>query len=900
LNEVIVSISTLEELISANQKLTPMMEQFYAIKKQYIDHILLFRMGDFYEVFFEDAVRASKILNITLTHRGKIGDTPIPMAGIPHHAATTYVDRLCQAGLKVAIGEQVEDPKEAKGIVKRAVTQVISPGLPYDLDKTDSREQHFITSAYKKNNQIFLVALDFTTGEFLGSIHEDNSSFLNKLNSYAPKEFITHMGQWEDLKEIEILLKHLGTLKTHLSDEYFEAKYTQLYSEKLIPGMKRDKTLQKNKDIFPALGALAYYICTTQQLDEFFHIRPFHLSNDENLMKISKHTLEGLEILPRNRETYNESLLGFLDKSQTAMGPRMLRRLLQSPLRDPEEISKRQDIIQALSQNHELLEEMRDVLSNVRDLERILTKVSTQKATSSDLINTSLAIRAYQQLTEITKALPSNLFPKVKNKENGLLSELAEKIEKTINDDIGASLDKGNLIRPGASRSRDRLSKLTNNAMEELTCLEEQYRKKTGIVKLRVKSNNIFGYFIEVSKIHSNKVPKSFERRQTLVNCERYTTTELSEFEKEIVSAKDKLEKLEREIFRNITLEMLELSPTIQTLSNVLASIDTYQSLSWVSLREKFTRPKISTSKEVILNGAWHPLIKANLQEQFISHDLKLNEESYFGLITGPNMAGKTTVMREVAIIQVLSQIGCFVPAKSANVSPCDYLFSRLGASDDILKGQSTFMVEMSETAEIIRHASSQSLIILDEVGRGTSTYDGLSIAWALVEHLVQNTQALGLFATHYHELIDLAERLDGAKNLTVETLNINGDVQFLYRLIEEGASQSFGLYVAKLAGLPRTLLHRSEEILRGLEEKNEDCAEINLEQPECDIAQGNYSGTQLSFFPEPEPVTKVPPYLEKLEEDLSGIDIDKLTPIEALVKLNGLQKGLDSQKPLQ
>ncbi len=883
--------TTLQQVLDAKVKLTPMMEQYSSIKENYSDHLLLFRMGDFYEVFFEDAVRASKLLNITLTHRGKIGDFPIPMAGIPHHAAAVYIDRLSNMGLKVAICEQIQDPKDAKGIVKRAVTQVVSPGMPFDLDKTDSGEQRFMASSLKTvingEEKYLLVVLDFTTGEFDGLILDDLEALINKLRLYSPRELMTYMGQWDECEQMKSCLEHLGILTTYLSEEYYDPKYTEIYTEKIIPGHKRDKTLKAHREILGPIGALAYYVTSTQNLDEFFHIRPFRVVNEQGEMKVTLSTLQGLEILPRTRETYRESLLGYMDKTQTAMGSRKLKQLFATPLYDLTEISARQDVIKYFLANQDRLIETREQLSDVRDLERILAKVSTNKVNAGDLLNTARAIDVHHELSKLHKAsiVEKQLNKNLKASITKELVKLAKQINDTINDEIGASLDKGNLIKPGCNPKRDKLAKLSQNASSELTLLEERYREETGIAKLRIKSNNVAGYFIEVSKSFTKQVPEHFQRRQTLVNSERYTTDELNEFEKEIISAGEKLERMEREIFKDIVSQVATLSSDLQDLSDGLSLTDSLQSLAWMALQDNLSCPEFikGDHPEVHIEQAWHPLIKNALKDQFVCHDLNLNEDIFFGLITGPNMAGKTTVMREVAIIQTLAQIGSFVPAAKASIGLCDFLFSRLGASDDILKGQSTFMVEMAETAEIIRHATHKSLVILDEVGRGTSTYDGLSIAWALCEHLIHNTQCITLFATHYHELIDVIDDLPQAKNLTVETQNKDGDVQFLYRLIEKGASQSFGIYVAKLAGLPPSLLHRAEEILSGLEEDS-----ANIPAP---TQRARPQVQQLSFFPEGQATPEIPKYLKDLEDEFKNLDINNMTPLQMMNKVQSLKE---------
>ncbi len=880
----------IESIVNSGTKLTPMMEQYFDIKTKYLDHLLLFRMGDFYEVFFEDAKTASQILNIALTHRGKIGDHPIPMAGIPHHAAATYIDRFASHGIKVAICEQVEDPKEAKGIVKRAVTQVVSPGMPYDLEKTSSNETHFIITTYKNEGTFFITALDFTTGVFKGYELNSEEDFLEKIRNLSPKEFITFLGQWDTSSkrdDLKTLLNHMGTLVTNLSKEYFESAFTEIYIEKLIPTYKRDQVLVENDIILNPIGALSYYVSSTQNNEDFVHIQPFSLISETGFMKVTIPTLTGLEILPKSRETYHESLLGFMDKTKTALGARTLREVFTSPLTDVKKIKQRQSTTSYFLVNEDILQTSRELLSNVRDLERILAKVATSKANAGDLLNISGAINVYQKLSLILKELPVNNLKELPKENVKDLLKLADTINITINDEIGANLDKGNLIKPGAHKERDRLAGLSQNASAELLTLENKYRSETGIQKLKIKSNNVAGYFIEVSKTYTDKVPPHFIRRQTLVNSERYATEELNEFEKELVIAAERLQKLEREIFKSIIEDIVANRAHIQLLASILAKIDVLQSFAWIARSEDFICPELSSkSKEVSLKGAWHPLIKASIKDQFVSHDLNLDQKKYFGLITGPNMAGKTTVMREVAIIQLLTQIGSFVPAESVKVSVCDYLFSRLGASDDILKGQSTFMVEMAETAEILRHATENSLIILDEVGRGTSTYDGLSIAWALVEHFIEKTKSICLFATHYHELIDLVDSYEQTKNLTVETMNHNGDVKFLYRLIEKAASQSFGIYVAKLAGIPSDVLKRSQQILKTLE-KNHNHAQGIMETTNPE---------QLNFFSSIEPEVYTPEYLKDVEEVINSLDLNNLTPIQALNKLQELKDLIQYQ----
>lgn len=870
-------MSTIQDVLSAGTKLTPMMAQYFEIKKNYPDTIVLYRMGDFYELFFDDAKLASQILNITLTHRGKLGDFPIPMAGIPHHAAATYVDRITSKGLKAVICEQIEDPKMAVGIVKRAVTQIVSPGMPFDLEKTNSTETKYMAAGFRADQNYYLVLIDFTTGDFVGVNLPSEKEFLEKLISFSPKEFITYKDQWKNSPLVEEFLKGSHLLRTTLPETYFSGKENDFYISKLIPHFKKDNIIKMHQDIINPIGALSYYIFSTQGLEHLYHIKPFRLQSLNGSMQATLSTLVSLEILPKSRESYNDSLLGYFDKTKTAMGARALRNLFLSPLTDLRQIEARHKILFFLKENLNLMKDIREKFESIRDIERILAKLSTKKITAQDLLNLSLAIKTF---TTIQKNIPEKVakyFWLLKEEQTKKLLELSALIDKTINDEIGAHLEKGNLIREGASKDRDRLCRLSLKASDELIKMETKYREKTGINNLRIKYNNVNGYFIEISKSHVNKVPKSFERRQTLVNAERFTSEELSNFEKEIITAKEKLERLEKEIFDNILAEVSHLSLSLQQLSQIIAELDINQSLAWMILQDNLTKPTISENVKILnLKGAWHPLIKSLIKDEFVAHDLNLDEKTYFGLITGPNMAGKTTVMREVAIIQFLAQIGSYVPAVSADLSLCDALYSRLGASDDILRGQSTFMVEMTETSEILRHATERSLIIIDEIGRGTSTYDGLSIAWALVEFFVQKTKALTLFSTHYHELIELATELKPAKNLTVETINKNGTVQFLYRLIEEGATQSFGIHVASLAGLPREILDRSSQILHELENKEK----LHSEEIQT---------SQLSLFD-----SKPTEFLE-LKTNLEKIDLLNMTPLQAMQKLHELQKLIEN-----
>lgn len=873
------TFAKLEDISASGEKLTPMMEQYFEIKKNYPNILVFFRMGDFYELFFEDAVEAAKILNITVTHRGKIGDIKIPMAGIPHHAAHNYIDRITSRGHKVAICEQTEDPKQAKGIVKRAVTQIVSPGIPFNLDKGDHKVNRYIASAIQSEKQCFYLSIiDFTTGEFFGEKILNEQELIEKLAIFKPEEFICFLGQWDRLERLTQYLEQSPILKTHLSQEYFNPKYTDHYIEKIIANYKMDHTLKSVSEILSPIGALAYYVCSTQSLENLSHFKPFRLVNKDKLMKVTNSTLIGLEILPKSVQDKNHSLLGFVDKTQTAMGARALKALFQNPYQDLEIINTRLDHLEFLVECPELIKEARGELSEIRDLERIMAKAVTGKINPGDLINFSIALDKLKTLQKIFKDRKSLLALNLTNKDLDSLNALKDFIDSAISTEVGANLDKGNLIKEGFNKKRDKLAKMSFSVASSLLELESEYREKTGINTLKIKSNNIAGYFIEVPRSQSDIASKFFDRKQTLKNTERYLSAELKNFEQEIFVAKDKLYHLEREIFNTIVDDLINLFKVIQNLSQKIAEFDIYQSLAWIAIQYDFTKPEISQNKrELQVQQAWHPLIKENLKGDFVHHDLILNDDKFFGLITGPNMAGKTTVMREIAIIQFLAQIGSFVPAKKAVLGLKDYLFSRLGAHDDITRGQSTFMVEMSETAEIIHHATENSLIILDELGRGTSTYDGMSIAWALVEYFVDKTKALTLFSTHYHELIELVASIPHAKNLTVKTINHKGSVKFLYELIEEGAKQSFGIHVAKMAGLPDTVINRANHILKTIEKSHLTQKDVN----------------QVDLFKSDTPIEDALSQSNEVLEEIKKIELSKLTPLELMNKIHQIQENL-------
>ena len=876
-----MSLNTLDKIYQSGTKLTPMMAQYYEIKKQHENDIVFFRMGDFYEVFFEDAKQVSKILNIALTHRGKLGDTPVPMAGIPHHAANNYIDKITEAGIRVAVCEQVENPKDAVGIVRRAVTQVVSPGLPYDLSKVTDTATFYIASISKKGPQFFSVFLDYSTGDFFGHITSSDQETIDLCQKYSVKEIVSYPGQFPLDSTFSDYIEKASILKSILAQDYFNEKNSKNILEKFIPNYKQDHILRDFPSILSPLSALCSFIDLTQKPEKIQHLSPFRLNDEKNKLYVSMKTLNGLEIIAGKGKISNYSLYDFMKKTKTPMGSRELKNYFSNALTNKDEIQLRLNLIEYFMENISILQTVEESLDQVRDIDRILTKISTNKFIPQDLINLATSLFQYieikKQLNDLPESLKNLAFNHTPNETfEAEIQLIIKNIQDSINPELSASIEKRNLILAGFDTNRDHLFDLYANSAGKFDDLERKYLNETGIPKIKIKHNNIHGRFIEVSKLHSEKVPDYFNRRQTLVQCERYVTEELSQLETECLEAGEKLKKIEQEIVNAITSKIISNIAEIKLASNFIAFIDIFHSFALTATIENWCRPQI-TDSELKIIGGWHPLIKKSVKDAFVPHDITLDNNAYFGLITGPNMAGKTTVMRELALIQLLGQIGSFVPAISATLPICDKIFSRLGASDNIQDGQSTFMVEMSETAEIIRHATKESLISLDEIGRGTSTYDGLSIAWSLVEYLVKKLKAKTLFATHYHELIELVSSLPGAKNLTVEAKSEGENVQFLYRLIEESANQSYGIYVAKLAGLPKIILNRAKTKLNELEMetklKNDQLTFWDFQPKDhtsMNIENSNETTNEEHF----------------LQTELDEIDLNYLTPMQAFEKL--------------
>lgn len=864
-------------------KLTPMMQQYVSIKSRYQEELLFFRLGDFYELFFEDALKASKELNITLTGRAAGGAEKVPMCGVPFHAADNYIAKLINKGYKVAICEQVEDPAETKGIVKRDVVRVITPGTVIDND--DQAANNFLSVLLESKDGFIRIFADISTGELLWSVDDSNQTTSNTIDAlamYAPKEIIV-LNDTLIPKEVENYVKNnMGqTIFSQFGpkDSVDKAKVDEFNAQCIARAKKQfAKWVVADDIVFVALGALLAYLEDVIKINAD-HLTNVHTFEQNERMIIDASCLRHLEISKNLRDgSTRGTLLAILDKTKTPMGARLLKQWLENPLVDINMINSRQQAIQELVDQMMLRSELKEYLASIFDFERILTRVETGSVSPRDLVS----------LRESFRVLPSIKAALAKTSSASLLNihenidthdSLLELLERSIAENPAVTLKEGKVINSGYNQELDDLRSLATNSREWLKRLEDEIREKSGI-KLKTGYNKVFGYYFEVSHLHTDNVPDYFVRKQTLANAERYITPELKEFEIKILSAKDQIIKLEQELFNEIRQELRGYIEEVQTTARALAELDVFASLSEVAYEGRYICPKLSQTGKIYIKDGRHPVIEKFLhQEVYVPNDILLNhDEEEFLLITGPNMAGKSTYMRQIAVLMIMAQIGSFIPAAEATITPVDRVFTRVGASDDISTGQSTFMVEMKEVAYILENATKNSLIILDEIGRGTSTFDGLSIAKAVVEHIVKKVHAKTLFATHYHELIDLEDKLKEVKNYTVAVKEKGNDVIFLRRIVRGGADRSYGIHVAKLAGLPKSVLKRADEILNALESN---APQIQSEaKPIENIAEKPVQQTMgLSNL-----------FTDSVLDRLKTIDILSMTPIEALNELYSLQ----------
>lgn len=878
-------------------EMTPMMQQYLETKKEYPDCILFYRLGDFYEMFFEDAQTASKELEITLTGKNCGLDERAPMCGIPYHAVDGYLNKLVSRGYKVAICEQMEDPKLAKGLVKRDVVRIVTPGTNLNVQAMDESLNNYLMSIAYFQGRIGISIADVTTGDYYLTEAEDNKKLLDEINKYHPSEIICNDAFFVSGVDIEDLKGRLHITVYTLEPHFFDEDRCR----KCLLKHFRVTTLQgMGIEDFPsgliAAGSLMLYLQDTQKtsLAHFTHLYPY-LTN--RYMLLDSSTRRNLELTETLREKQKRgSLLWVLDKTRTAMGARTMRQFITQPLIDKTEIENRLDSVEALCQNAITRDEIREYLSPIYDLERLLGKVSYKSANPRDLIAFRNSLKMLPHIRTLLKDFDQTLLVKI-YEEIDDLSDICTLIENAIEEEPPIASKEGGIIKDGFDDTIDTLRSAKTEGKDWLAKLEEEDRERTGIKNLRIRYNKVFGYYFEVTNSFKDQVPEDYIRKQTLTNAERYTNAKLKELEDTILNAEDKLFSLEYEMFCQIRDAIAGEIERIQKTAKAVARLDVLASFSLVAERNRFVRPKINEKGVINIKAGRHPVVEQMITgDMFISNDTYLdNHKDCVSIITGPNMAGKSTYMRQVALIVLMAQVGCFVPADSANIGLVDRIFTRVGASDDLASGQSTFMVEMNEVANILRNATSDSLLILDEIGRGTSTFDGLSIAWAVIEH-ISNKKLLGaktLFATHYHELTELEGKMNNVNNYCIAVKEKGDDIVFLRKIIKGGADKSYGIQVAKLAGVPDMVIDRAKEIVVQLCDNDilEKVQNIAIEQKESKHKAVKYDEVDLSQMSLFDTVTD-----EDVLNELKEIDVSNLTPLDALNTLYRLQNKLKNR----
>jgi DNA mismatch repair protein MutS len=810
--------------------LTPAMKQFVAVKKKYPDCLVLFRMGDFYETFYNDAITASRDLEITLTSRGK-GEKKAPLAGIPYHALDNYLARLVKKGHKVAIVEQVENPKEAKGLVKRDVVRVVTPGTIIESSILDSKSNNYLSSLYVKGDKFSLALCDISTGEFLVSENKDVSTLSNEIIKFAPKECIIPLTLMVNHDVMDILKKS-GVFITDYDDRYFQydnsfRKLTTQLDVTSLDGFG----IQNTSTAINASGALLYYIQDTQ-FSSLNYINKISLIHHNYFMTLDSSTLRNLELLKNIKDnTSRGSLLSVLDKTVTSMGSRLIKKWIVEPLLDVININHRLDAVEFLKKNTMLREELISILKGVTDIERLISRVNYGSANARDLISLKVSLI---HIPFVCK----HLRPALCDGENKFLSdicaiddftELINLLNSSIMDDPPLTLRDGNMIKHDFNQDLKQLYDIKINGKKYIQNIEAEEKAKTGIKSLKIGFNRVFGYFIEVSKSNSHLVPENYVRKQTRVNSERYITESLKEQESAILGAQEKIDALEYEIFQDILKKVAFYTQQIQDTSKKVATLDVLLSFAKVSAENNYIKPLVEDSNAIYIQNSRHPVVE-QLEKNFVPNTITLNNYEIM-VITGPNMAGKSTVLRQIALNVLMAQIGCFCAASEAEIGVVDRIFTRVGAYDDLTMGQSTFMVEMIEAANILNNATNKSLIILDEIGRGTSTFDGVSLAWSIVEYIYNRIKAKTMFATHYHILNKLETQYERVKNYNIAVKENDEEIIFLHKLILGGTDKSYGIHVAKIAGLPKEILDRARNIQAELEEEDEMMKKINAKR---------------------------------------------------------------------
>ena len=854
------------------------MKQYNAIKVKYPDAMLLFRVGDFYETFGEDAKRASKVLGIILTKRGAGSETETALAGFPHHSLNTYLPKLVKAGMRVAICDQLEDPKMTKTIVKRGVTELVTPGVALNDEVLQSNINNFLAAIHFGKKHIGISFLDVSTGEFLTA--QGNSEYIDKLlQNFNPSEVLVQK-QFKN-KFNELFGARFYTF--YLEDWIFQSEYaletlTNHFKVKTLKGFGIDD-LQEG---IVSSGAVLFYLSETQH-NKLEHISVINRISEDNYVWMDRFTIRNLELY--NSTSVNAvTLLDVIDKTISPMGGRLLKRWLALPLKDINRIKKRHDIVKYLIDNDDFFELTTYQIKQISDIERLVSKVATGKVNPREVVLLKNSLNAIIPIKEAAEK-SNNESLKIIGEQLQNCNTLREKITKTLNEDAPVNINKGNSIAEGVSTELDDLRAISTKGKDYLDAMLVREIEHSGITSLKIAFNNVFGYYIEVRNTHKDKVPAEWIRKQTLVNAERYITEELKEYETKILGAEEKISKLEHELFAELISNLLDYIQPIQLNAQLIGQIDCLCSFAELAKNNNYVRPQLDESTDVEIKNGRHPVIEKQLPigEEYIANDVVLNTHlQQIIMITGPNMSGKSAILRQTALIVLLAQMGSYVPAQNARIGIVDKIFTRVGASDNISMGESTFMVEMNETASILNNISERSLVLLDEIGRGTSTYDGISIAWAIAEYLHEHpSKAKTLFATHYHELNDMTNTFDRVKNFNVSVKELKDKVIFLRKLVSGGSEHSFGIYVAKLAGMPSSVIHRASKMLKQLEKNH-----TNSEVKET-LKNAAENDMQLSFFKLDDPL------LENIKEEILSTNIDTLTPIEALMKLNEIKRML-------
>ena len=806
--------------IRNNENLSPLMRQYFDIKDDYIDAILFFRVGDFYETFFEDAKIVSKTLNLVLTGKECGLEERAPMCGVPYHAVDTYLSRLIKHGFKVAIAEQVEDPKVAKGLVKREVKRVVTPGTVLSSEYLEDKSNNYIMSIFYDGIKYNVSIIDFSTGEFYISLLDSAKKLYDIVDKYRPSEILyNNFLNFSKFNIDEIKNKYYVSI-TMLDESLYDKKRIKKsdYLNKLIKQVDND--IVKIDGMILSMMSLYLYIRDYQQKD-LTHIEQINLLEDNSYMYLDSATIKNLELIENIQDRDNKgTIFSILDKTKTAMGGRMLKHMIESPLIVKEDIINRQNIIKSFYNSYKDLEELFINLSAIYDLERINARINMKSANAKDLVALKNSLHVIPSIKVVLKSFNSEYTDKLAS-EIDSIKEIYDLIDKSIVDDPPYLMHDGKIIKDGFNEEIDRLRRAKDEGQNWIAELEEKEKNKTGIKNLKIKYSRVTGYLFEITNAYKGEVPDYFIRKQTLASAERYATDELNKLAETILSAEDRLKVLEYEVFQSIRDKVIVSSNRINKLSHDISMIDAFASLAKTALENHYVCPEINENSEIIIKDGRHPVIeKIVVEENFVSNDTIINNDKFIHIITGPNMAGKSTYMRQVAIIVLMAHMGSFVPASSASICLVDRIFTRVGASDDLSRGRSTFMVEMTEVANIMNDATNKSLVILDEIGRGTSTYDGMSIAWSVIEYIYNKIKCKTFFATHYHELTELKGKIQGVENYTVAVDEEDGEVKFLRKIEKGNATKSYGIAVAKLAGLPNEIINRANEILKELEEK--------------------------------------------------------------------------------